>query len=193
MQLRLQLHCPTLCAAPFSLQAASDAAAQLHSLMDSLTSQAAGAGGSDSKQGGDAPGLPAAAASLHQSLTVRPSGGSEAEGSSISAAQQLRQLASPALLQQAAALAAALAAQSEPSQEQQAADAVALARAVAAAPGCHNLACPNWTGEAERLKTCEACRTARYCSARCQRQAWRQGGHRPCCAALEAGRGGQQA
>ena len=170
------------------MQAAAGVATQLRSLMHALASQSAG----QPEQRSDEAGLQEAAASLSSLLASLPSGAAEGGDSSTSAAQQLRQLASPALLQQAAALAAALAAQSEPSQEQQAADAVALARAVAAAPGCHNLACPDWTGEAERLKTCEACRTARYCSARCQRQAWREGGHKQCCAALAAERGGHQ-
>ena len=181
-------------AVPCCVQGAAGVAAQLRSLVGGLASQAAEFGLGEQLEDSAPAELQATATSLSSLLASLPSGGSEAEGgnSSASAAQQLRQLASPALLQQAVALATALAARSEPSQEQQAADAVALARAVAAAPGCHNLACPDWTGEAERLKTCEACRTARYCSARCQRQAWREGGHKQCCAALAAERGGHQ-
>ncbi|PRW20495.1 histone-lysine N-methyltransferase SET domain containing [Chlorella sorokiniana] len=189
-------------------QAAGDIATQLRSLLDGLLSQVASASTGEQEQGGSSPAeLQAAAANLLASLPTcggaaeggssaaeqLPSSNSDSEhGGSPTQPQQLRQLASPALLQQAAALAAALAAQTEPTQEQQAADALALARAVAAAPGCNNLACPDWTGEVDRLKLCEACRTARYCSARCQREAWRAGGHRQCCSALAAERAGRQ-
>ena len=149
--------------------------------MDGLASQAASnsTGEQEPEQG-----------SRSELLAALPSGDGSADHSSGSGEQRLRQLASPAVLQQAAALAAALAAQAEPTQEQQAADALALATALAAGRGCNNLACPDWTGEVARLKVCEACRTARYCSARCQGEAWRAGGHRQCCAALAAERAG---
>ncbi|PRW20463.1 histone-lysine N-methyltransferase SET domain containing [Chlorella sorokiniana] len=173
-------------------QAAGDTATRLRSLLDGLLSQAAERSAAEQEQGSPTQ-LQAAAANLSRLLAALHSSGGDAEGgSSPTQPQQLRQLASPVLLQQAAALAAALAAQTEPTQEQQAADALALARAVAAAPGCNNLACPDWTGEADRLELCEACRTARYCSARCQREAWRAGGHRQCCAALAAERAGER-
>ena len=170
------------------VQAAGGIATQLRSLMDGLLSQAADSSTAEQEPDqGSRSELEKASASLSNLLASLPSGGSDAEDSS-STQQRLRHLASPALLQQAAALAAALTAQAEPTQEQQAADALALARALAAGPGCNNLACPDWTGEVARLKLCEACRTARYCSARCQREAWRAGGHRQCCAALAAER-----
>ena len=161
------------------MQAAGGIATQLRGLMDGLISQTTdGSTAEQEQEQGSWSELEEASASLSNLLAALPGVDGSAEDSSSSTQQRLRQLATPALLQQAAALAAALAAQAEPTQEQQAADTLALARAVAAGPGRNNLACPDWTGEVARLKLCEACRTARYCSARCQREAWRAGGHR---------------
>ena len=159
------------------------AAAGLNSLLASLPST----GDSRSQGSGSrsAEGISAAEGDSGAEGSSGTEGGS-GSGSEDNAVQQLRSLARPALLQQAAALAAALAEQSAPDEEQQAADALEMARALAAGHGCNNLACPDWLGEADKLKLCAGCRTARYCSARCQREAWTLGGHKQCCAALAA-------
>ncbi|PNH07414.1 hypothetical protein TSOC_006128 [Tetrabaena socialis] len=54
---------------------------------------------------------------------------------------------------------------------------------------CGNPACRNFAGPAEAdlpLRKCSGCRAVRYCGAGCQRQHWREGGHREACARLRA-------
>lgn len=71
-----------------------------------------------------------------------------------------------------------------PSQQQL----LAVAAALAARPGCGNLRCTNCTGADERGmpkgRRCSGCRTVRFCSAACQREAWPQ--HRVACRLLAA-------
>ncbi len=169
---------------PTELQAA---AAGLSSLLASLpsTGGSGNEGNSAAESGADDGGSSGSGNGTDAEGSSGAEGGS-GSGSEDNAVQQLRSLASPALLQQAAALAAALAEQSAPSEEQQAADALEMAQALAAGHGCNNLSCPDWLGEADKLKLCAGCRTARYCSTRCQREAWTLGGHKQCCAALAA-------
>ncbi len=169
------------------------AAANLNSLFASLPStgdsNAQGSGSRNAEGSSAAEGDSDAEGSSGSGNSAEGSTGADCgsgSGSEDNAVQQLRSLASPALLQQAAALAAALAEQSAPSEEQQAADALEMARALAAGHGCNNLACPDWLGEADKLKLCAGCRTACYCSTRCQREAWTLGGHKQCCAVLAA-------
>jgi len=95
-------------------------------------------------------------------------------------------------LQPAASLAAAIQRcwVAEPHQgERQAAEQVLLAQA-ATLRCCAQLRCPNLGGEGREAQgrpnlACAGCRTARYCSARCQREAWREG-HKHMCGLLAA-------
>ncbi|PNH08337.1 hypothetical protein TSOC_005068 [Tetrabaena socialis] len=61
---------------------------------------------------------------------------------------------------------------------------------------CVNPACRNFDGPAEAdlpLRKCSACEAVRYCGAGCQRQHWREGGHKKECAGLRAMRGAIEA
>ncbi|PNH08336.1 hypothetical protein TSOC_005078 [Tetrabaena socialis] len=54
---------------------------------------------------------------------------------------------------------------------------------------CGNPGCTNFAGTAEAdlpLRKCSGCKAVRYCSASCQRQHWREGGHKKACAQLKA-------
>ncbi len=73
----------------------------------------------------------------------------------------------------------------DPPSEQQL---LAVAAALATRLGCGNLCCINCTGADERGmpkgRRCSGCRTVRFCSAACQREAWPQ--HRVACRLLAA-------
>lgn len=59
-------------------------------------------------------------------------------------------------------------------------------------PGCCNMECTNLEGSSEAsLGTllCGGCKGARYCSAGCQRAAWREGGHSSVCGGRAAAEG----
>ena len=74
-----------------------------------------------------------------------------------------------------------------PLPEQQQADRLELARAVAAQRhGCSNLRCPDWQGQHRKARLCAGCKTLRFCDAACQADAWRHGGHRLVCKLLAA-------
>ncbi|PNH08348.1 hypothetical protein TSOC_005070 [Tetrabaena socialis] len=54
---------------------------------------------------------------------------------------------------------------------------------------CGNPSCTNFSGPAEAdlpLRKCSGCKAVRYCGASCQRQHWREGGHKEACAQLKA-------
>lgn len=195
-------------ASPTAVQAVAGVAEQLQTLLERVASWAeessAGspaAGGAAAQEQGSGPAeLQEAAAGLRRLLTSQPSSG---EGSSDEGAggasgssphlQRLRQLACPELLRQGAALAAALVAQQQEAAQQSGGDALEVARAAVASRSCCNLACPDWVGEAGKLMACKAC-LARYCSPWCQRQDWKQGGHKQCCwPPSAAARGGELA
>ncbi|PNH11267.1 hypothetical protein TSOC_001921 [Tetrabaena socialis] len=55
---------------------------------------------------------------------------------------------------------------------------------------CGNPSCRNFAGPVEAdlpLRQCSACKSVRYCGAGCQRQHWREGGHKAACARLREG------
>lgn len=90
-----------------------------------------------------------------------------------------------ALLPLAVQLAVALLPHWPPPQLQQA-EQLELARAVAAClPGCCNLRCPDWQEQCKRVFKCAGCKTARFCSSACQKEAWRRG-HKTICKLLGA-------
>jgi len=53
-------------------------------------------------------------------------------------------------------------------------------RAVEGSKYCHNEGC-EVVGHLKNFKVCPQCKTARYCGAECQKQAWTMGGHKETC------------
>lgn len=55
-------------------------------------------------------------------------------------------------------------------------------------PGCCHLGCSNLCGASEAAlltQLCSGCRRVRYCSVKCQREAWLVGGHKLVCSSME--------
>ena len=132
-------------------------------------------------------------AAAHGSLF---SGGGRSAGGSSQAAAEAAPSGPPpkaslaafraALLPPALRLAAALR-PCWPLPEQRQAERLQLAQAVMACrPGCSNLRCPDWLGQGKKALRCSGCKTARFCGAACQAEAWRQGGHKFVCKLLAA-------
>ncbi|KAK9810209.1 hypothetical protein WJX72_006689 [[Myrmecia] bisecta] len=62
-----------------------------------------------------------------------------------------------------------------------------LARMAALGPGCHNPGCKNMAGATEAelpIRKCSGCKKAHYCSAACQKAAWKV--HKRVCKAQAA-------